>query len=96
MNGLDAVERKYGSGIMRHCMLLTTAEPCVGCSYYLDKANVGMVIVAASREDAPDFFRKRDITIDNIWGESRRKLTLVRGLRKVEAAELLTADTKRH
>lgn len=95
MNGVKAARTEVGRDLSK-CILYTTAEPCVGCSYILDKGQLGMLVIAASRDDAPEFFRKRDITLDTIWSKSRRTLTVVKGLRVVEAASLLTASTKRH
>lgn len=91
---IKLAQEKVGRDLGK-CMLYTTAEPCIGCAYFLDKGSIGMLLVAASREDAPEFFRRRD-TVHTVWKESRRNLTIVRGLRKIEAAELLTTDTKRH
>lgn len=95
MNAIECARMKYGRNL-GHFTLYTTAEPCISCSYLLDKGSVGMVIAAATRDDAPDFFRGRDVTLRRIWSESRRPLTYVRGLRRTEAAALLTADAKRH
>ncbi len=89
-NARNKIGRNLGA-----CMLLTTAEPCLGCAYFLDKGSLGMLIVGATREDAPEFFRRRD-TLHTVWKDSRRNLTVVKGLRKIEAAELLTAQSKRH
>lgn len=95
LNAIKQAQEERGR-FLGQCVLYTTAEPCVMCSYALDKGQLGMLVVAATREDAPDFFRKRSTTLHDIWGESRRTLTVVRGLRRVEAARLLTANAKRH
>ncbi len=72
-----------------------SAEPCVGCSYYLDKGELGMLFVGATREEV-DFFRARDITMGAIFGESVRTLRVVPGLMKTEALGLLSVDRRKH
>lgn len=102
-NNLEAHAEKLGYSMIQGAVgrdlsgsiLYTTAEPCYGCAYMLDKGNIGMLFIAADKKDAPGFFRNPD-TLDKIWSGSRRQLTVVRGLRKVEAIELLTAESKRH
>ena len=95
MNAIEQAQPEVGRDLSA-CTLVTTAEPCVGCSYILDKGHLGMLIIAATRDDAPEFFRQRSVTLERIWGESNRTLTVVRGLRRLESARLLTASTKRH
>jgi tRNA(Arg) A34 adenosine deaminase TadA len=78
------------------CVLYSTAELCVGCSHLYDQVGAGMVFIATSRDDSPNFFRKKDINQRTIWEQSPRTLTVIEGLRRVEAKELLTQETKRH
>lgn len=78
------------------CVLYSTAELCVGCSHLYDQVGAGMVFIATSRDDSPDFFRKKEIDQRKIWEQSPRTLTVIEGLRRVEAKELLTRETKRH
>lgn len=95
MNVIEKAREKVGRKL-GEMMLYTTAEPCPACSYLLDKGQIGMVIAAATRDDAPEFFRRRDVTIHRVWRDSRRPLTYVRGLRKEESAMLLNAENKKH
>jgi len=78
------------------CVLYSTAELCVGCSHLYDQVGAGMVFIATSRDDSPDFFRKKAINQRSIWEQSPRTLTVIEGLRRVEARELLTLNSKRH
>ena len=77
------------------CALYTVGEPCVGCSYLLDKGNLGMLYVGAFRSDV-DFFRKREVNMNRIFSESRRSFVVVRGLMIAEAKELLQAKNNIH
>jgi tRNA(Arg) A34 adenosine deaminase TadA len=78
------------------CILYSTAELCVGCSHLYDQVGIGMVFIASDRNDSPGFFRKKTITQETIWRQSPRTLTVVKGLRKIEAIQLLTSDNKLH
>jgi tRNA(adenine34) deaminase len=90
------IARETVGRYMGGCALLTTAEPCPGCAYFLNKAQVGLIIIGATRDDAAEFFRKRSTTSRHVWADSRRPLVVVEGLRRIEAAALLTADAKKH
>lgn len=93
-NSYKAAREKVGRDL-GECILYTTAEPCFQCAYMLDKGGLGALHVAAMRTDAPDFFRRRGV-IEAVWSNSRRNLTVISGLRKAKAVELLTADNKKH
>lgn len=75
--------------------MYTVAEPCIACSYIIDKGNLGTLYVGAFRAEV-DFFRPREITMDPIFKDSRRSFTVVRGLMNKEALELLRPENNIH
>lgn len=93
-NAYKAAQANVGRDL-GECVLYTTAEPCFQCAYMLDKGGLGALHVAAMRNDAPGFFRRKDV-VESVWGGSRRNLTVISGLRKARAVALLTEDNKKH
>lgn len=75
--------------------LYTVGEPCVGCSYFIDKGQIGALFIGARRKDV-DFFRKREVDMDRIFAESRRSFIVVDGLLKAEALDLLKPENNVH
>lgn len=80
---------------LSHSRLYCSAEPCYQCSGLYDSGRLGMLLVAASKVDAPSFFRKPN-TLDHIWSTTRRELVVVEGLRKARAIEILHKYNKKH
>ena len=80
---------------LSQCNMYTVAEPCVGCSYWIDKGRIGTLFIGALREELT-FFRDREVNMNRIFGESRRSLTVVRGLMAIEAKELLRPENNIH
>ena len=94
MLGYAAVQPEAGLSL-REYTLYSTVEPCHGCAYLLDKAELGALFIATEKSDAPHIFRNPD-TLDHIWSRSRRTLTVVSGLRKARALALIDGAEKRH
>ncbi|HEX5447918.1 MAG TPA: hypothetical protein VFW90_01820 [Candidatus Saccharimonadales bacterium] len=92
---LIAERPEYGHDLSTFCMY-SPAEPCVGCSHLVDQVNLGILFIAATRDDASGFFRKKKIRMENILAGSERSFTVISGLLAVEALELLTATNRIH
>jgi tRNA(Arg) A34 adenosine deaminase TadA len=92
--GYDAIQPHVGRDLSR-TTAYCTAEPCFGCAYRFDKGSLGRLFIAATKADAPEFFRNPD-TLDHIWRTTRRTLTVVTGLQTERSVELLTRYRKKH
>jgi tRNA(adenine34) deaminase len=70
-------------------MLYVTLEPCQMCSHLLAQGEIGTIIMAATREDARETFRPKDLTLDDFLRDSGRQMLVVSGLLREEALEII-------
>lgn len=70
----------------------TTAEPCGMCGHIFEQGHIGKLVIAASRADAPEFFRQRALNLHEKLLDSGRTILVVRGIRKARAIKLLTQE----
>lgn len=88
-------EGKVGRDLSRF-VLYCVSEPCYGCTYFtVDKPNLGRLYIGALRKDVK-FFRHKPPDLDFILRNSRRSFTVVSGLLKVDAQELLQPQNNVH
>jgi tRNA(Arg) A34 adenosine deaminase TadA len=91
--GYQAVRSAAGRDLSKYTVYATT-EPCFACAHLFDKGSLGRLFIAASKEDAPDFFRNRD-TLHHIWQTTNRTLKVISGLLCEEALDIKTRYPRR-
>ncbi len=73
-----------------------TSEPCDGCTNRFVQGHIAKLVYAADYNDAPGFFRERNMTLDTRLRDAGRTILVVRGLRKPEALKLMDPKNKVH
>lgn len=73
-----------------------TSEPCDGCTNRFVQGHVAKLVYASDYNDAPGFFRERNMTLDRRLRDAGRTILVVRGLRKAEALKLMIPENKVH
>lgn len=95
MNAYGKAKEEVGLH-MPDSMWFSTMEPCQMCIQPIIQGESGSLFYAVERDEAPDYFRKKQVVLDTILRDAGRTILVVAGIRKVKALELLTPKTKRH
>lgn len=59
------------------CTLYASGEPCNMCASAAFQADIGRVVIGATRGDLPHFFRKREIGIFQLAKDSSHKIKII-------------------
>ena len=71
-----------------NCILYASGEPCNMCAAAIFQAGISKVIIGATRDDLPHFFRKRGINIFQLARDSKYQPELITGILRKEAIKL--------
>lgn len=69
---------------LNDCVIYTTNEPCPMCAAGIFQAKIPTVIVGITREDLPNFFRKRKIRMKDLAEDSGYEINISTGILKGE------------
>lgn len=76
------------------CVLYTSGEPCNMCASAAFQADIGRVVIGATRDDLPRFFRRRQIGIFQLAHDSSYQPQIETGILKTKAIELFNGVKK--
>lgn len=80
--------RTLGRVDLSECVLYASGEPCIMCAAAAFQANISRVVIGATRDDLPHFFRKREIGIFQLAEDSSYKPEIKTGVLREEAIKL--------
>lgn len=96
-NVAEIYNRETGELTLSHVTMYTNLVPCVGCAHLVDQGELGMLHMAADRNDVIEATRKdggqggvrsRKINMPEILHDSPRTLIVVTGILKARSLEL--------
>lgn len=75
-------------------VLVASGEPCNMCASAAFQAEIGTVIIGASRLDLRNFFRQREIGIREFARDAGHQIKIVSGVLREDAMKLFEGVTK--
>jgi tRNA(Arg) A34 adenosine deaminase TadA len=86
--------RALGRMSLEDCILVASGEPCNMCASAAFQADIGTVVVGATRDDLAHFFRIREIGLRQLAEDSSHKVDIITGVLREEAIRLFDGVKK--
>lgn len=86
--------QQLGSLSLADATLYASGEPCNMCASAAFQADIATVVIGAARADLPDFFRKRNIGIQQLADDASHPVEIITGVLQDEAIALFTGVDK--
>lgn len=81
---------RFDTKIIKQSTIYCTNEPCIMCTAGIIQAGITKIIIGASRNDLPNFFKPKKINIDTIIEDSQLPIEIIRGVSKDEVVSLFS------
>lgn len=83
------------SNNLEGCTIYCTNEPCLMCAAGIFQANIGQVVIGASRDDLSRLLRPRKLRIEDLAEDTDHKIEIIRGVLKDEIIALFEDVVKK-
>lgn len=80
MRAISKATRSRRSVILNDCTLYTTFEPCVMCASAAIYAFIPRVVIGATRDQVPHFFKQRKVRLYDLLDDADHEIEIVEGV----------------
>lgn len=94
MEAVSSASRNLGKSNLSDCLIYASGEPCTMCSSAIFQAKIPTVFIGSTRDDLPNFFRKRKIRIFDLVKDCSYTPEIKTGILKEEAIKLFDKVVK--